>query len=176
MSHLWPIENNSAIQAVENHICPSIISKDGILHALGGRRSQAVAVRAGGRGDVTDTHKVWHAQVGANVTSPVVFDGHLYWVSDRNNTAYCLSLADGSIKFEQKVDPQPYASILLADNKFYVVTRYGETLVLAAKPVYPQLAHNKLSDKSVFNASPIAVNRSLILRSDKFLYCFKSGR
>jgi outer membrane protein assembly factor BamB len=163
-------------KAISDYICPSIISKDGILYALGGRRSQAVAVRTGGRGDVTDTHKVWHAQVGANVTSPVIFNGHLYWVSDRNNTAYCLSLADGSIKFEQKVDQQPYASILLADKKFYVVTRYGGTLVLATKPVYQQLAHNKLSDKSVFNASPIAINRSLILRSDKFLYCFKSGR
>jgi len=162
-------------KAISDYICPSIVSQDGILYAIGGRKSQAVAIRSGGRGDVTDSHKLWHAQVGANVSSPLIHDGHLYWVSDRNKTAYCLSLADGSIKFEENVGQQPYASIMMADNKLYVVTRYAGTLVLAATPQYKLLAHNRLSDKSVFNASPIVTNNSLILRSDKKLYCFKSN-
>ena len=161
-------------KAISDYICPSIVSQDGILYAIGGRRSQAVAIRSGGRGDVTATHKLWHVQVGANVSSPLIHDGHLYWVSDRNNTAYCISLADGSIKFQEKVSQQPYASVMLADNKLYVVTRYGGTLVLAAKPEFEQLAHNKLSDKSVFNASPIVTDNRLILRSDQNLYCFQS--
>ena len=163
-------------KAIPDYICPSIVSQDGILYAIGGRRSQAVAVRSGGRGDVTDTHKLWHAQVGANVSSPLIHDGHLYWVSDRNKTAYCISLADGSIKFEEKVSEQPYASIMMADNKLYVVTRRGGTLVLAAKPKYQQLAHNKLSDESQFNASPIVTDNRLILRSDRNLYCLASTR
>ena len=131
----------------------------------------AIAVRSGGRGNVTDTHKLWQAEAGANVASPVVHDGHLYWVSDRNKAAYCLSLADGSIKYEQDVRVQPYASALLADGRLYVVTRYDGTLVLEAKPEFEQLAHNKLSDKSVFNASAIVCNGNLILRSDRNLYC-----
>ena len=163
-------------KAIPDYICPSIVSQDGILYAIGGRRSQAVAVRSGGRGDVTDTHKLWHAQVGANVSSPLIHDGHLYWVSDRNKTAYCISLADGSIKFEEEVSQQPYASIMMADNKLYVVTRRGGTLVLAAKPQYQQLAHNKLSDKGQFNASPIVTDNRLILRSDRNLYCLASPR
>jgi len=106
------------------------------------------------------------------VSSPVVHDGHLYWVSDRNKTAYCLSLADGSIKYSEGVSDQPYASTLLADGRLYVVTRFGGTLVLAAKPQFQQLAHNKLADKTVFNASPMVCNGNLILRSNKNLYCF----
>jgi outer membrane protein assembly factor BamB len=162
--------------AIADYICPSIVSQDGILYAIGGRSSQALAIRSGGRGNVTDTHKLWHVKVGANVCSPLIHEGHLYWVSDRNKTAYCVSLTDGSIKFEEKVSEQPDASIMMADNKLYVVTRFGGTLVLAAKPQYQQLAHNKLSDKSVFNASPIVTNNRLILRSDRTLYCFKSAR
>jgi len=161
-------------KAIPDYICPSIVSQDGILYAIGGRRSQAVAIRSGGRGDVTNTHKLWQAPVGANVSSPLIHDGHLYWVSDRNNTAYCISLADGSIQFEEKVSQQPYASIMMADNKLYVVTRRGGTLVLAAKPQYQQLGHNKLSDKGQFNASPIVTNNRLILRSDRNLYCLTS--
>ena len=160
-------------EAIEDYICPSIVSHEGILYALGGRRSKAVAVRSGGRGDVTGTHKLWQADVGANVCSPVVHDGHLYWISDRANTAYCLSLADGSVKYAERIRPQPYASALLADGRLYVVTRTGGTLVLAAKPEFKLLAHNKLEDQSQFNASVIPCNGTLILRSDENMYCIK---
>lgn len=159
--------------AIEDYICPSIVSHEGILYALGGRSSKVVAVRSGGRGDVTATHKLWQADVGANVSSPVVHDGHLHWVSDRVRTAYCLSLADGSVKYAERVGPQPYASTLLADGRLYVVTRTGGTLVLAAKPQFEQLALNKLDDQSQFNASPIVCNGALILRSDENMYCIK---
>ena len=163
---LWKCE------AIDDYICPSIVSHKGILYAVGGRRSQTVAIRSSGRGDVTNTHKLWQADVGANVSSPIVHDGHLYWTSDRNKTSYCLSLDDGSIKYAEDIRIDPYASTLLADGRLYVVTRYGGTLVLAAKPQFEQLAHNKLADKTVFNASPIVCNGNLILRSNKNLYCF----
>ncbi|MHC4230290.1 MAG: PQQ-binding-like beta-propeller repeat protein, partial [Planctomycetota bacterium] len=93
-------------------------------------------------------------------------------VSDRNKTAYCLSLDDGSIKYAESVKVDPYASTLLADGRLYVVTRFDGTLVLAAKPQFEQLAHNKLADSAVFNASPIVCGGNLILRSNHNLYCF----
>lgn len=157
-----------------DYICPSIISRDGILYALGGRKSQAIAIRSGGRGDISDTHKIWQADVGANVSSPVIEGAHLYWVSDRNKTAYCLNLSDGSIVYAEEVDQQPYASTLLADGRLYIVTRYGGTLVLPAKPSFEVLAHNRLEDRSVFNASPMVCDGRLILRSDHFMYAFAS--
>ncbi|MHC4147776.1 MAG: outer membrane protein assembly factor BamB family protein, partial [Planctomycetota bacterium] len=131
-------------EGIPDYICPSIISHEGILYALGGRRSMTIAIRSGGRGDVSKTHKLWQADVGANVSSPVVHDGHL----------------------------DPYASTLLADGRLYVVTRFDGTLVLAAKPQFEQLAHNKLADSAVFNASPIVCGGNLILRSNHNLYCF----
>ena len=166
-NELWRCE------AIPDYICPSIVSHKGVLYAIGGRSSKAIAVRSGGRGDITNTHKLWQADVGANVCSPVVHDGHLYWVSDRNRTAYCLSLADGSVKYSERAGPQPYASALLADGKLYIVTRKGGTLVLAAKPQFEQLALNKLEDRSTFDSSAIVCDGTLILRSDKNLYCIK---
>ena len=47
------------------------------------------------------------------------------------------------------------------------------TLVLAAQPQFKQLAHNKLDDRSTFNASAIVCNGALILRSDRNLYAVK---
>lgn len=161
--------------AIDDYICPSIVSHEGVLYAMGARRSQTVAIRSGGRGDVTNTHKLWQIDIGANVSSPVVHDGHLYWTSDNKRIAYCLSLDDGSIKYAESVRDQPYASTLLADGRLYVVTRYGGTVVLAAKPQFEQLAHNKLADRTVFNASPIVCSGNLILRSNKNLYCFSKN-
>jgi outer membrane protein assembly factor BamB len=159
-------------EAIPDYICPSIISHDGIVYALGGRKSMTIAVRSGGRGDVSATHKLWEAEVGANVCSPVLHKGHLYWISDRNQVAYCLNATDGSVVYEEKVDVQPYASALLADGRLYVPTRNGGTLVLAAQPTFQKLAHNRLQDRSIFDASPIVSGGKLILRSNHNLYCF----
>ena len=159
--------------AIPDYICPSIVSREGVLYAIGGRSSKAVAIRSGGRGDVTASHKIWQADVGANVSSPIIHDGYLYWVSDRNQTAYCISLADGSVQYSERVRIQPYASTLLADGRLYVVMRKGGTLVLAAQPEFKRLALNKVDDNSTFNASPIVCDGALILRSDENLYCLK---
>ena len=156
---------------IQDYVCPSIISQGGIVYALGGRRSRAIAVRAGGRGDVTESHRLWVAEAGSNVSSPVIHEGYLYWVSDRNKTAYCVALKDGEVVYSKRFGGQPYASTLLADGKLYVVTRYDGTFVLAARPEFKQLAHNTLDDDGTFNASPIVSNGKLILRSDQFLYC-----
>ncbi len=155
---------------IQDYVCPSIVSHEGIVYAIGGRQSRAIAVRAGGRGDVTDSHRLWEARAGANVCSPVVHDGHLYWVSDRNTTAYCLRLADGEIVYQERFRSQPYASALAADGKLYIVTRNGGTYVLAAKPEFEQLAFNELDDRSTFNATPIVSDGQLFLRSDRYLY------
>lgn len=155
---------------IQDYVCPSIVSQNGIVYAIGGRQSRAIAVKAGGRGDVTESHMLWEAKAGANVSSPSIHDGHLYWVSDRNRVAYCLRLSDGEVMYSERFRGQPYASALVADGKVYVVTRRKGVFVLAAKPEFEQLAHNELTDRSQFNASPIIADGQLLLRSDKYLY------
>jgi outer membrane protein assembly factor BamB len=156
---------------IPDYVCPTVVSHEGVAYVIGGRSSRAIAVRAGGRGDVTETHRLWEAKAGANVVSPVVHDGYLYWVSDRNSVAYCVRLEDGEVMYEERFPSQPYASTLVGDGKLYIVTRNGGTYVLAAKPEFKQLAHNKFDDQTTFNASPIIADGKLYLRSDKYLYC-----
>lgn len=155
--------------AIRDYVCPSIVSRDGILYAIGGRRSQAVAIRAGGRGDVTATHRLWVAEVGANVSSPVLHGDHLYWASDRNGMAYCLAIQDGSVVYAEQAG-RPYASMVAADGKLFVTQRNGETIVLPAKPEFAILAKNRFSDQSTFNGSLAVADGQLFLRSDRYLY------
>lgn len=165
-------ENLWSCKGIPDYVCPSIVSHQGVVYVLGGRSSMTVAVKAGGKGEVSE---IWRARVGANVTSPVVYQDHLYWVSDRNTTAYCLKLSDGEVVYQKRVASQPYASSVIADGKIYVVTRRAGTIVLAAKPDFEELAQNKLTDGTQFNASPIVSGGKIYLRSDENLYCVAKG-
>jgi outer membrane protein assembly factor BamB len=157
-------------EGIDDYICPSVASLDGIVCAIGARTNSAVAVKAGGMGDVTKTNRLWTKRVGSNVTSPSIYQEHVYWVNDRG-TAYCLKVKDGAQVYQHSLDGGVYASITIADGKIYVVSQKGGTFVLAAGPTFLQLAHNTLSDDSTFNGSPAISRGQIFLRSDKRLYC-----
>jgi len=159
---------------IRDYICPTVISHDGVVYTIGARRSTAMAIKAGGRGNVTDSNIVWEIKAGSNVSSPVYYDGNLYWFHESRSTAYCVDAKTGEEKFEVRISPSPgriYASPVVADGKIYVVTREKGVLVLAATPEYKLLAHNEPLDESIFNASPTIVDGKILLRSDKCLYC-----
>ncbi len=156
------------------YMVPSIVAQDGIVYCLGGRSGTAgLAVRAGGSGDVTKTHRLWTSIKGSNVTSPVFLDGHLYWMNDNRGVAYCAKAETGDVVYEERLNRagEVYASALLAEGRVYYLTRDGRAFVLAANPGFEQLAVNDLRDGSIFNGSPAVDGNRLLIRSDKFLYC-----
>uniref|UniRef100_A0A7C4QJB3 Serine/threonine protein kinase n=1 Tax=Schlesneria paludicola TaxID=360056 RepID=A0A7C4QJB3_9PLAN len=166
---LWSCNND-----INWYIAPSPVAHAGIVYSLGGRSGvAAVAVRTGGTGDVTQTHRLWTGMKGSNVSSPVFHEGHLYWMRDNAGIAYCAEAQTGKIVYEERLggDSQTYASPVLADGKLYYVSRSGRTFVLKAEPQFEQLAVNDLSDGSTFDASPAVAGNRIYLRSDRFLYC-----
>lgn len=154
------------------YVCPSVVTDGEVVYSLGG--NMAMAIRAGGRGDVTGTHRVWTAWKGSNVSSPVCHEGHLYW-SNTRGIAYCMNAESGKVVYEQRIEPQPgliYASPVLADGRLYYVSRTNGAFVVAAEPQFKLLAHNTIeTDRSVFNASPAVVHGQLFLRSNRYVYC-----
>lgn len=156
------------------YMVPSVVAHEGIVYSIGGRTGGALAVRTGGRGDVTASHRLWTGRKGSNVSSPVLHEGHLYWAHESLGIAYCADAKTGRLVYEERLTPSPgniYASPVLADGRLYYVSRRGHTYVVAAKPTFEQLAHNDLSDGSTFDGSPAVSHGQLLLRSDRFLYC-----
>lgn len=155
------------------YMVPSLVAHDGVVYCVGGRSGGALAVRAGGRGEVTGTHRLWTGRKGSNVTSPLYHDGHLYWMHENNGVAYCAEAKTGDIVYEQRVERagQIYASPVLADGKVYYLSRSGRTIVVAARPKFERLAVNDLAERSAVNSSPAVAGSRLYVRSDRFLYC-----
>jgi outer membrane protein assembly factor BamB len=167
---LWTCRGNF------DYVCPTAVANQGIVYAVGGLTSVgAVAVKAGGRGDVTGSHRLWSINKGSNVSSPIYHDGHLYWAHEENGVVYCVHAKTGKIVYQERLAPPAgriYASATLADGKLYYVSRSNGVYVLEAAPQFKLLAHNQfISDSSVFNASPAIAEGRIYLRSDQALYC-----
>jgi len=158
------------------YMVPSLVHENDIVYCLGGRSGIAgLAVKTGGTGDVTSTHRLWTSNKGSNVSSPVIFNGHLYWTHEQQGIAYCAKAATGEIVYEERLPGagQFYSSGLLANGNLYYLTRNGKTIVALAQPKFEQISSNDLSDRSVFNGCPVPLNNKLLIRSDKYLYCIK---
>jgi hypothetical protein len=151
--------------------CGTPVVHDGVVYTFHG--DGRAAIRAGGRGDVTATHKVWETAGGVRISSPVYHDGHLYWSTD-GHICHCADARTGRSVYRERLGKggDCYASPVVADGRLYYVSRDHGTYVLAAKPAYELLAHNVIADdRSIFNGSPAVSGRRLFLRSDKYLYC-----
>jgi len=156
------------------YIVPSLIADNGVVYCLSGKGVEAIkAVRAGGRGDVSNTHVLWTVKKGTNVPSAVYHEGHIYFPHETKGIAYCLDAKTGDIVYEETVPGMGgvYASAIAGAGKIYYVSRHSGTFVLAAKPKYELLAHNKLEGYRNAHASPAVKGQQLILRTDRFLYC-----
>ena len=79
----------------------SVVVSDGVVYGIEGRGGGSVAIRAGGKGDITDANTVWSGNDSARFGSPLVFDGKVYFFS--NGVANCISAADGSTVFKGRL-------------------------------------------------------------------------
>jgi len=155
------------------YMVPSLAAHEGIVYCIGGRGTGgSLAVRAGGRGEVTASHRLWMVEKGSNVPSVIYHDGHIYY-SRENGTAICADAKTGRTVYSEKLPRagQVYASPVLADGRLYYFSRWGRGFVVAAKPKFELLATNELGRVGMVNSSPAAVDGRLLLRSDKFLFC-----
>lgn len=126
-------------------------------------------------GDLTQTPKLlWtHRGSASYVPTPVVVDGKLYFLRGSRGILNCLDVKTG-----EPVNPgkriglkNVHASPLVAANRIYISSREGDTVVIDPDQDCKILANNHLDD--VFDASPIAIGNSLILRGKSNLYCIE---
>lgn len=168
---------------LSGNIAPSVVVGDGVAYAFGGfPRLAAVAVRLGGKGDMTKTNLAWSSYNSSYVPTPVWYDGKLYFASDAG-FATCLDAKSGELVFKERLPGASasgrgkpfYAAAVLANGNVYAVSRRNGTFVFAAQPGFRLVAQNKLSgDTTDFNAAPALSGRQLFLRSNRTLYCIES--
>ena len=149
-------------------VASSIVAGDLIIAPT--RNRPMLALKPGGSGNVTQSHKAWSFDLGPDVPSPVS-DGKLVYVVRDNGVVHALDLKTGAVVWgPQRLKTGAYSSSpVLADGKLYITSENeGMTSVFTAGPKFEVVAENPLDDYCL--ASPAVSNGQIFIRTDKFLW------
>ena len=145
---------------------------DGLKFMARGK-NVVLAIKPGGRGDVTETHVVWSAEKGAPyVSSPLFYEGRLYLAKDGGLlTAY--QAATGKLLFDKQrlgAEGEIYSSPVGAGGHIYLATLRGKVVVMKSGDTLKIAATNDLG--SPIAATPAVAESKLYIRSEKHLWAF----
>ena len=165
---LWRADGLNPDKARNYRIVASPIVTGGLVIAPT-RVRPMIAVKPGGRGNITATHTAWTFDRGPDVPTPVS-DGKLLYSVDDGGRVTALDVQTGAVVYgPERLRPAIYsASPTLADGRIYVTNEEGLTSVFSAGPKFELLAEN---DSAEYTLSTISVSQGqLFLRTEKFLY------
>jgi outer membrane protein assembly factor BamB len=172
---LWRMDGLNPTNNPYNRIIASPLTVGDIVIAPT-RERPMLAIKAGGRGDITATHRLWSFNNGPDVPTPVSDGTLLYTVTDRG-VAYALDVKTGKIVYgPQRLRPDSYsASPVLAEGKIYVTSENeGLTSVYRAGPTFELLAENPLDDYCL--SSPAISEGQIFIRTTGHLWAIGQRR
>ena len=132
-----------------------------------------MAIRPGGKGNVTHSHVAWHqarlpSKEASYVPSPVFHDKYFFVVSDQGFLS-CFEAKTGKRLWMHKLGRRHRSSLLCAGGLLYVTSTEGDTYVVRAGPKFELLAENPLGEECY--ASPAAAQGNLFIRTAQHLWC-----
>jgi outer membrane protein assembly factor BamB len=151
----------------------------GIIVAMGGFGGMSMAVKTGGMGDVTETHRLWHhPKTKQRIGSGVIAGDHIYILNDPG-VAECFELLTGKLVWEERLKgaaakSDSWSSMVVAGERLYVSNQGGDTFVLEAAPSFKVLATNSLHEP-IFSSVAVS-DGNLFLRTHKALWCIGGTR
>jgi outer membrane protein assembly factor BamB len=155
----------------------SPIHAQGIVVAMSGFHGPAMAVRTGGTGEVTETHRLWRhtEKIPQRIGSAVMVGEHVYHLNE-NGQAQCFALRTGDeLWINQRLSADPsWGSLVAAAGRLYVTNKTGETFVLRADPKFELLAKNKIDERVL--ASLAVADGELFIRSYNHLWCIREKK
>ena len=135
--------------------------------------NSCMAIRLGGRGNVTGSHRLWRYQKSLpDVASPLLYENVLYLVRN-GGIVTALAPASGAVlkqgRLSDAIDSY-YASPVAGDGKIYMLSETGKAVVLEAGSDWTVLQTNDLGEEVY--ATPAIGSDCLYVRTASKLYCF----
>lgn len=150
----------------------SPVAVPGLIIAPSAKGGRLVAIRPGGKGDITETdYKLWRFAPTPDVPSPLVVDGLVYLFRE-NSVLICLDAKTGEKQYEHRMTSSDNnrASPAYANGNVYLAARNGTITVVKAGRQYEQLWQTSLDD--LLTSSPVIANGRLYLRTNGALWAF----
>ena len=131
-----------------------------------------VAIKPGGKGDVTTTHVLWQEnRFVPEVPSPLYHDGRVYMIKN-GGIVSCMDAETGKLLYRERLGAAGLycSSPICADGRIYIGSGNGVITVFKAGDTLQILARNKLGEK-IF-ATPAVVDNKLYVRTIENMYAF----
>ncbi|WDQ16411.1 outer membrane protein assembly factor BamB family protein [Rhodopirellula sp. P2] len=174
-----------ALAGESDQASTSAIVDEEVVIIVGSRGSGSMAVRAGGQGDVTDSHVAWTGSDSGRFATPVAYNGTVYLIAndvltrtdeESGEMVDRIRLSGGSGSAGGGRGGSDYASPIVVNGKLYYVKGNGDMFVFDVQNELKQLAVNRTTTETEsFSGSPAYSNGNLFVRSDKHLYCVVAG-
>ena len=150
-------------------LAPRPVFAHGLVFVSAGYlRSDLLAIRPDGHGDVTDTHVAWRAAKGAPLAPALLPLGDELYAVNNAGLATCWAARTGQVHWQEKIGGPHTAAPFAAEGRLYFLAEDGTTTVLQAGRTFTLLATNRLGEPAF--ASPAAIEGAVILRTTKNLY------
>jgi outer membrane protein assembly factor BamB len=161
---LWWVEYGDGFSNV-----PRAVYAHGLVYICTGFFQPALlAVKPGGKGNVTRSHVAWSYGRSVPLTpSPLVVGEELYMISD-NGIATCLEAQTGKMLWQQRIGGNHSASPVLADGRIHFLSEEGECTVIAPGTAYRELARNAIGERTL--ASLAVSGGAIYLRGADHLF------
>lgn len=135
---------------------------------------QILAVRGGGRGDVTETHILWKhpTKYTDHIVSPLVADGRMLLIKC-GGIATCFDASSGDSLFgpgRLGSEGNYFASPIYSHGKIYIGGENGQVVVMESGPKLNVLAVNDLEDPVI--GTPAIADGRLFVRTRTRLLAF----
>lgn len=129
----------------------------------------AMAVRADGKGDVTETHVAWRVTKSAPRNASMIVVGDLLYMVADNGVLSCLDAKTGEEHFQERCTGPISASPVHAEGRLYFLDEAGLCVVVkAGVRTFEVLARNDLKERAL--ASPSVIGSDVLIRTAKALY------
>ena len=150
---------------------------DALIGYLKSGKNRLVAVKAGGSGDVTETHVAWEKKKGLPyVPSTLLYRGNIFMVKD-GGLASCFDAATGETKYEQQrlgLEGSVYASPVAANGYIYLVNLSGKAATIVAGDKADVIWRADFGERIA--ATPAIVDDTLYVRTETKLFAFKQAK
>jgi outer membrane protein assembly factor BamB len=137
----------------------------------------ALAIRPGGKGDVTRTHVAWRQTRGLPYVPTPLWHRHRLYLIRNGGLFSCFNATNGAALFQEErigAIGDYYASPIAAGERLCVFSQPGVATILAAGDEMKVLAQNTLGEASL--ATPALVEDTLYVRSANTLWAFRERK
>jgi outer membrane protein assembly factor BamB len=165
-AELWTVRGNLF------EVIPTPVVGHGLVFCSSGRAGPTLAIRPGGRGDVTETHVAWTSPRGSPfVPSSILHGDLLYMINDMQSILTVLDARTGAAVYQDRLG-EPIregfsSSPVAVADKIFFTNDLGQTFVVQAGRTFRLMRVNELHAPVL--ASPALVDGVWYWRTDREL-------